>query len=212
MCRAHSDRVRLVANVPDAAAEVVGQPQQRPPRRARRGHVNVQVEMGSATAGEKDSEARGVASAPRGQLDGKAPAPAPAAGGSTVWRPGSWCWPTWACSRKSWGICSTRKGTFVPRVAIYTRGILLLSFALTIVACVRLLFSVTLHGDCPSWHIVYIPSSSHTRERCLVAYESQDITPSARVSSLRPLPPPMPLLLRCSAFSICTGRTWHLFI
>lgn len=43
MCRAHQDRLRLVAEIPDTAAEAIGQRRKRASRRARRGQVEVEV-------------------------------------------------------------------------------------------------------------------------------------------------------------------------
>ena len=49
MCRAHPERLRLVVEISDTAPSAVGQPQERPSRRARRGQVN--VEIGGAHGG-----------------------------------------------------------------------------------------------------------------------------------------------------------------
>ena len=43
MCRAHPERLRLVVEIPDTPAQTVGQPQERPSRRANRGQVKVEI-------------------------------------------------------------------------------------------------------------------------------------------------------------------------
>ena len=57
MCRAYPDRVRLLAEIPHAVAEVIEQrPKQRSKRRARRDQVKVEVRMGGGGGGEQNGE------------------------------------------------------------------------------------------------------------------------------------------------------------